>query len=140
MNPMTFKEDGSNFVFDTLKFTFLQIQISLSRKEESFMGAILPKHDLLLLKVVQSVLWSIILLFYPHFIVFNCNNYKYSKPITFERKLPPLLKFNVSCYIFSDLIPSCSKSFSTCITRTKDLCHKHNLSYVNVIVKKYIQK
>ena len=56
MNPLTFKEDGSNFVFDTLKFTFLQIQISLSRKEESFMGAILPKHDLLLLKVVQSAL------------------------------------------------------------------------------------
>ena len=46
MNPLTFKEDGSNFVFDTLKFTFLQIQISFSRKEESFMGAILPKHDL----------------------------------------------------------------------------------------------
>ena len=56
MNPLTFKEDGSNFVFDTLKFTFLQIQISLSRKEESFMGAILPKHDLLLPKVVQSAL------------------------------------------------------------------------------------
>ena len=46
MNPLTFKEDGSNFVFDTLKFTFLQIQISLSRKQESFMWAILPKHDL----------------------------------------------------------------------------------------------
>ena len=56
MNPLTFKEDGSNFVFDTLKFTFLQIQINLSRKEESFMGAILPKHDLLLPKVVQSAL------------------------------------------------------------------------------------
>ena len=130
MNPLTFKEDGSNFVFDTLKFTFLQIQISLSRKEESFMGAILPKHDLLLPKVVQSALWSILLLFYPHFIVFIVNDDKNC----WKKNTLYLLRFSVSCYTFSHLIPSCTKRFSTCCTISQDLCHENKSSYVNVAV------
>ena len=80
--------------------------------------------------VVESALWSILLLFYPHFIVFAVNDDKYC-----WKKHPSKLSFLSHVTYFSHyLIPSSTLISLPVLLQQQDLCHKHRLSHVNVIV------